>query len=150
MMDFQPDIILTHSERDYFNPDHDNAHQAVLAAARSANVSGVWPKKTPTRQCDIYLYEVDTPEQCHFFPDIYMDITEVFDIKMKAMEQIPAQAFMKETYAHRSRQRGIFANKFRKGIVYAETFQRLCPFVGYSFDQSLDAAMKYVDMTKKT
>lgn len=148
MMDFQPDIILTHSERDFFNPDHDNAHSAVLAAARSANVSGVWPNKTPTRQCDIYLYEVDTPEQCHFFPDIYIDITDVFEIKEKAMAQIPAQKFMAETYAHRSRQRGILANKFRKGIQYAETFQRLCPFVGLSFDESLNAAMKYVDMTK--
>jgi 4-oxalomesaconate hydratase len=149
MMDFQPDIILTHSERDLFNPDHDNAHQAVLAAARSANVSGVFPNKAPTRQCDIYLYEVDTPEPCHFSPDIYIDITDVFEIKKEAMSKIPSQAFMAETYSHRSRQRGILANKFRKGIKYAETFQRICPFVGKSFDESLDAAMKYVDMTKK-
>ena len=148
MMDFQPDIILTHSEKDYYNPDHDNAHAAVLAAARSANVSGVRPDKTPTRQCDIYMFEPDITEQCHFFPEIYIDITDVFDIKVKAMAMIPAQKFMAENYAHRSRQRGIFANRFRKDVEYAETFQRLCPFVGLSFDESLNAAMKYVDMTK--
>lgn len=133
IMDFQPDIVLTHSESDPLNEDHTNTYKAVLAALRGANVSGVFPEKKPTKQVEIYTFEPDEPDVCQYLPDIYIDITDVQDIKAEAMAQIPAQAFMASDYTTRSMYRAALARRFVPGIKYAEAFKRVTPHVGKEF-----------------
>lgn len=133
VMDFQPDIVLTHSASDPLNEDHTNTYAAVLAALRGANVSGVYPGKRPTKQVEIYTFEPDEPDVSKFLPDIYIDITDVFEIKQKAMAAVPSQSFMAVDYTVRSQYRGALAKRFVPGIRYAEAFQRVTPLVAKEF-----------------
>lgn len=133
VMEFQPDIVLTHSASDPLNEDHTRAHSAVLAALRGANVSGVCPDRKPTGQVELYTFEPDEPDVSRFVPDIYIDITDVFDIKKAAMEAVPSQSFMAVDYTVRSQYRGALAKRFVPGIRYAEAFQRVTPLVATEF-----------------
>lgn len=133
VMDFQPDIVLTHSASDPLNEDHTNTYHAVLAALRGANVSGVFPDRKPTKQVEIYTFEPDEPDVSRFVPDIYIDITDVFDIKRSAMEKVASQQFMVADYTVRSQYRGALAKRFVPGIKYAEAFQRVTPLVSKEF-----------------
>lgn len=133
IMDFQPDIVLTHSASDPMNEDHTNAHSAVLAALRGANVSGVFPDKTPTRQVELYAFEPDEPDVSGFMPDIYIDITDVFETKLSAMRAVASQQFMVADYTVRSQYRGALAKRFVPGIRYAEAYQRVTPLVAKEF-----------------
>ena len=133
IMEFQPDIVLTHSASDPLNQDHDNADRAVLAALRGANVSGVFPDKTPTKQVEVYTFEPDEPDVSDFHPDIYIDITDSFETKLAAMQAVPSQTFMVADYTIRSQYRGALAKRFVPGIKYAEAFQRVTPLVAKRF-----------------
>ncbi len=132
--DFQPDIVLTHSVYDPLNPDHDNVHKATLAALRSANVIGTFPDRPPTKQVEIFTFEPDQPDLSRFIPDTIIDITDVWDIKLEAMKQVPTQSFMVATYGMRTEHRGTLASRVRKGIKYAEVFVRITPYVGKFFN----------------
>ena len=60
-----------------------------------------------------------------------LDITSVFDTNRKAMESMAAQVHLWEYYTDLSKRRGFQAarNSNRKGIKYAEAFQRPYPQV---------------------
>lgn len=131
---FNPDIVLTHSEHDPLNTDHDNVHNAVIAALRIANVTGTFPDIAPTKQVEIFTFEPDQPDMCKFIPDVIIDVSDSYDIKLEAMKQVPAQAFMVETYGRRTAHRGSLATRFKKGIQYAEAFTRVTPYVGKFFN----------------
>ncbi len=143
--DFNPDIVLTHSAYDAFNPDHDAAHKATLAALRSANVTGTFPGKPPTKQTQIFTFEPDQPTVCKFYPDTYIDVTGSWDIKLKAMQSVPSQAFMTGSYGMRTENTGTLVSRFGQGSVkhgnanvegikYAESFVRITPWVSQFFD----------------
>lgn len=131
--EFNPDIVLTHSAYDPFNPDHDNVHKAVLAALRSANVTGTFPDIPKTKQVEIFCFEPDQPEASNYMPDVIIDITDSWETKRKAMEQIKSQAFMLDLYGDRTKFRGVNANRFRPGTKYAEVFKRITPYVDKFF-----------------
>ncbi len=144
--DFQPDIVLTHSVYDPFNPDHDSVHKAVLAALRSANVTGTFPETKKIKQPEIFCYEPDQPDISGFMADVMIDITDSWDLKLAAMKCFPTQAFMIQTYGLRTEFRGTLASRFGKGgsikhatsskegVKYAEFFKRITPYVGQFFE----------------
>ncbi len=135
MMQFNPTIILTHFTSDPMNPDHPTTAQMVIEAFRCAQTSGVFPGETPCGPAKIFMFEPAYPEVVGYVPDVYIDITDTMELKMKAMEAGGAQKVLAQAYDKRNGYRGHLASKLsgNKSIKYAETFQRFKPYVGDRF-----------------
>jgi 4-oxalomesaconate hydratase len=129
--DRRPDIVLTHSADDPYNPDHPAAHDISLQARVYAQAEG-YPLPGPALGAPpVFMFEPHQPEQCGFTPDVLLDITESWDRKRQAMESMEAQAHLVEYYSDLGRRRGTQAvrNSGRRGIKYAEAYQRVFPQV---------------------
>lgn len=131
LRDEAPDVIVTHAPADPFNPDHPLAHQAVQKArllASGAGVASAFERITPP---DWYLFEPHQPELCDFKPNTFVDITAVMDRKIKAMEAMGAQSYLKDYYTELASRRGNHARRISgdKSIRHAEAFQRMVPWV---------------------
>jgi len=127
----RPDVVLTHSYNDPYNPDHPAANQISLQTRVFAQAEG-YPAPGPVLGAPpVFMFEPHQPEQCDFKPDVLLDITPVWDQKRQAMESMEAQKHLVEYYSDLSRRRGTQAvrNSGRKGIVHAEAFQRVFPQV---------------------
>jgi 4-oxalomesaconate hydratase len=127
----QPDIILTHTSMDPFNPDHPTAYQAVQRArllASGAGVSSAFQRINPP---DLYLFEPHQPELCEFVPNTFIDITPVMDKKIKAMECMQAQSYLQSYYTELASRRGNHARRISGmgEVKYAEALQRTLPWV---------------------
>ena len=75
--------------------------------------------------------EPHQPELCGFQPNTFVDITGVFERKLKAMEAMEAQKYMHKHYAERAEHRAFHA-RYATGdgeVRYAEAFQRAIPQV---------------------
>jgi 4-oxalomesaconate hydratase len=129
--DFAPDVLITHTDTDPFNPDHPVAH-AVVQRARSlaagAGVASAFPSITPPQ---LFLFEPHQPELCHFTPTTFVDITPVFDAKREAMAAMQAQQYLQTYYAQRAEHRANHARRASgdDAVRYAEAFQRVIPQV---------------------
>ena len=124
-----PDVILTHTDRDPFNPDHPVAHHAVERARALAAGAGV-PSQFPTiSPPGFFLFEPHQPELCNFTPTTFLDITPVFEKKVAAMAAVESQQYLQTYYAQRAEQRGNHARRVSgdKEIRQAEAFQRVVP-----------------------
>jgi 4-oxalomesaconate hydratase len=77
------------------------------------------------------MFEPHQPEQCDFRPEVLLDVTPVWERKRAAMESMEAQRHLVEYYSDLGRRRGTQAvrNSGRKGIIYAEAYQRVFPQV---------------------
>ena len=127
----QPDVILTHSALDPYNPDHPEAHDLTLRARVYAQAAGYPTDAKKIAAPPVFLFEPHQPEQCQFKPQVLLDITPVFDVKRKAMESMEAQEHLWQYYTDLARRRGTQAvrNSGRKQIQYAEAYERLYPQV---------------------
>ena len=85
-----PDIIITHTDRDPFNPDHSVAYAAVERARQLASGAGVASAFTTIRPPELLLFEPHQPELCGFVPTTFLDITPVFAQKEQAMAAMAA------------------------------------------------------------
>lgn len=131
MRDEAPDVVLTHTPLDPFNPDHPVAFQAIQKArllAAGAGVASAFQRITPPVW---YLFEPHQPELSEFKPDTFVDITPVMDKKIQAMEVIGAQSYLKDYYAELASRRGNHARRIsgNQKVKYAEAFQRMVPWV---------------------
>ena len=126
-----PDVVLTHTDRDPFNPDHAAAFFAVERARALAAGAGVPSSFETVEPPELLLFEPHQPELCNFTPTTFVDITPVFDQKLAAMAEMKAQAHLHEYYAQRAEQRGNHARRSSgdAAIRYAEAFQRVTPQV---------------------
>ena len=71
---FAPDVIVTHTDTDPFNPDHPAAYAAVDRARSLASGAGV-PSSFPTvPPPDFLLFEPHQPELCNFRQMTSVDI----------------------------------------------------------------------------
>lgn len=129
--DFAPDCILTHTQKDPFNPDHPLAFQVVEKArllSTGAGVASAFERITPPIW---YSFEPHQPELSDFVPDTFVDITSVFEKKLKAMDCIKAQEYLKNYYKELGARRGNHARRIsgKKYVKYAEAFQCMVPTV---------------------
>jgi len=129
--EFGPDVLITHTDTDPFNPDHPIAHGAVDRArslAAGAGVSSAFPTISPPA---LFLFEPHQPELCNFTPTTFVDITPVFDAKQAAMAEMQAQKYLQTYYAQRADQRANHARRASgdQDIRQAEAFQRVIPQV---------------------
>ena len=129
--EFEPDVLLTHTDKDPFNPDHAEAFFAVERArslAAGAGVASAFEIVTPP---ELFLFEPHQPELCNFTPTVFVDITPVVDRKRAAMAEMQAQSHLHAYYEELAARRGNHARRSsgNKAIEYAEAFQRMTPQV---------------------
>ena len=128
---FEPTVILTHSEKDPFNPDHPLAFQAVQRARLLSSGAGVPSAFKNIAPPIWYSFEPHQPELSGFVPDIFIDISSVFEKKMAAMACMGAQNYLKDYYAELASRRANHARRIsgQKHIQYAEAHQSQVPRV---------------------
>jgi 4-oxalomesaconate hydratase len=126
-----PDVIVTHTDRDPFNPDHPVAYAATQRARLLASGAGVASSFPTIRPPDLFLFEPHQPELCGFVPNTFVDITEVFHMKQQAMAAMAAQQYLVQYYTGRAEHRANHARRVsgQAHIRYAEAFQRVLPQV---------------------
>jgi 4-oxalomesaconate hydratase len=129
--EFEPEVVVTHTDRDPFNPDHAVAFAAVERARALASGAGVASGFETISPPELLLFEPHQPELCNFTPTTFVDITSVMDRKRAAMAEMRAQQYLQAYYAQRAEQRGNHAARVSgdKSIRYAEAFQRVLPQV---------------------
>jgi 4-oxalomesaconate hydratase len=126
-----PDVIVTHTEKDPFNPDHPVAYTATQRARLLASGAGVASGFTTVPPPELFLFEPHQPEQCGFFPTTFVDITAVFPQKQRAMEAMATQQYLHQYYTEQAEHRANHARRIsgKHEIRYAEAFQRVLPQV---------------------
>jgi 4-oxalomesaconate hydratase len=129
--EFAPDVLVTHTTVDPFNPDHGVAGAAVDRArslAAGAGVPSAFATVTPPA---LLHFEPHQPELCDFVPTTFLDITAVYDRKLAAMAEMKAQAYLQTYYAERAAHRGNHARRAsgRNEVRHAEAFRRVIPQV---------------------
>jgi 4-oxalomesaconate hydratase len=129
--EFAPDVLITHTDRDPFNPDHPVAHAAVDRARGLAAGAGVQSAFATVRPPALFLFEPHQPELCNFTPTTFVDITSVVEKKKAAMAEMKAQQYLQTYYAQRAEQRGNHARRAsgNQDVRHAEAFQRVIPQV---------------------
>jgi 4-oxalomesaconate hydratase len=128
---FAPDVLITHTDRDPFNPDHPVAFTAVDRARGLAAGAGVQSGFATVAPPALFLFEPHQPELCNFTPTTFVDITSVIERKKAAMSEMKAQQYLQTYYAQRAEQRANHARRASgdKSVQYAEAFQRVIPQV---------------------
>ena len=129
--EFGPDVLVTHTTIDPFNPDHGIAGAAVDRARSLAAGAGVPSAFATVTPPELFLFEPHQPELCGFVPTTFVDITPVHEQKLAAMAEMKAQAYLQSYYAERAAHRGNHARRAsgRNEVRFAEAFQRMIPQV---------------------
>jgi 4-oxalomesaconate hydratase len=129
--EFAPDVLITHTDKDPFNPDHPIAHAAVDRARGLAAGAGVSSAFDTVKPPALFLFEPHQPELCNFTPTTFVDITAVIEQKKAAMAEMKAQAPLQTYYGERAGHRGNHARRSsgNQDIRFAEAFQRVTPQV---------------------
>jgi 4-oxalomesaconate hydratase len=129
--EFAPDVLITHTDTDPFNPDHPVAHHATMRARGLAAGAGVASAFATVNPPELFLFEPHQPELCNFTPTTFVDITPVIDRKLRAMSEMKAQQYLQSYYAERAGHRGNHARRSsgNQAIRQAEAFQRVTPQV---------------------
>ena len=123
----KPDIIITHSTKDYL-PDHVITGQIVFDAAFTATLP-LYKTDFPAYEKITPIYSMDTLTGLQFEPDVFVDITDFFEIKRKMLLSHKSQHKWLEGH-HQSDAVGIIEKMagFRGlqcGVMYAEAFQKI-------------------------
>lgn len=129
--DYEPTVILTHSEKDPFNPDHPVAYQATQRARLLSSGAGV-PSAFKNIDPPVwYSFEPHQPELCDYKPDTFIDITSVMDKKIAAMNCMGAQSYLRDYYIELASRRANHARRIsgKKDIKHCETLERQVPIV---------------------
>jgi len=84
----KPDILITHYPDDY-NPEHNITSQIALAASIFATLVYSSPSPPLTKLARVYYME--TVGGFGFLPEVYVDITETFETKIKAIKAYQSQ-----------------------------------------------------------
>jgi 4-oxalomesaconate hydratase len=128
---FAPDVLVTHTDTDPFNPDHPVAYAAVDRARSLAAGAGVQSGFDTIRPPALFLFEPHQPELCNFTPTTFVDITSVMERKREAMGHMKAQKYLQTYYGQRAEQRANHARRAsgNQDVRFAEAFQRVIPQV---------------------
>ncbi len=129
--EFAPDVLVTHTDTDPFNPDHPVAYAAVDRARSLAAGAGVQSAFDTIRPPALFLFEPHQPELCNFTPTTFVDITSVIEQKREAMGHMKAQQYLQTYYAERAEHRANHARRAsgNQDVRFAEAFQRVIPQV---------------------
>lgn len=124
----RPDVILTHWPGDLYNPDHTITGQVVNDVAIMTTVPRIETEAPPCEKIPV-VYFTDSLAGVGFIPEEYVDVTDVFAIKLRMLSEHRSQVsdWLKDQYDITieemievgARYRGI-----QSGVKYAEGFVR--------------------------
>ena len=129
----QPNFMMTHSQYDAYNIDHMKTSEFALSCRMIAQAWGHNPGEKVLGSPQMYLFEPHQTEQMGWKPDTFLDITDVWDLKRRAMECNQGQKHLWEYYTRVAQQR---ANHFKRNsggqasgrdCQFAEAFQSVFP-----------------------
>ena len=129
----QPRFILSHSKYDPYNTDHMYTTEIVLECRMIAQAWGHNPGEKVLGSPQVYLFEPHQTEQMGWKPDVFLDITPVWDRKRAAIECMEGQEHLWEYYTRVAQNR---ANHFQRNsggqsggraAQYAEGFEAIFP-----------------------
>jgi 4-oxalomesaconate hydratase len=129
----QPRFMMSHSTYDPYNTDHMYASQIALETRMIAQAWGHVPGSKVLGAPQLYLFEPHQTEQMNWKPDVFLDITTVWDKKRAAIECMAGQEHLWDYYTNVAQNRG---NQFRRNsggqaggrdCRYAEGFQSIFP-----------------------
>lgn len=132
--ELRPEFVLTHSFKDPYNFDHPLANHLAMEARIIAQAHGHNPEQGVIGAPPVFLFEPHQPEQCEWKPELFIDISSVWERKTAAFEVMAAQEYLWDYYTRVALQRGLQAarNSGRK-ITYAEAYQCVYPRVSDGF-----------------
>lgn len=131
--DVQPTFMMSHSLYDPYNTDHMYATNVAMECRMIAQAWGHNPDEKVLGAPQLYLFEPHQTEQMGWKPDVFLDITEVWDNKRAAIECMQGQQHLWDFYTNVAENR---ANHFRRNsggqsggrnAKYAEGFQSIYP-----------------------
>ena len=131
----QPSVVLTHTDRDLWNGDHEVAHSIATKARIFAQAPGYEPETEVIGAPPVFMFEPHQTEYSGFMPNVLLDITEVWDRKLEAMHCIEGQQHLWDYYTDVAIRRGAQAQRNsgpNLGLVAdtkAEAYQRIYPQV---------------------
>lgn len=129
----QPSFIMTHSKYDPYNTDHMYVSQWTLECRAVAQAWGHNPGQKILGAPQVYLFEPHQSEQMEWKPDVFLDITSVWDKKWAAIQAMQGQEHLWAYYKNLAENR---ANHFQRNSggqaggrpsKYAEGFQTVYP-----------------------
>lgn len=129
----QPAFMMSHSLWDPYNTDHMNTTKFVLECRMIAQAWGHKPGQKVLGAPQLYLFEPHQTEQMAWKPDVFLDITDVWDKKRAAIECMAGQEHLWDFYTNVAENR---ANHFQRNsggqaggraAKYAEAFQSMFP-----------------------
>lgn len=106
-----PTVILTHTEKDPWNRDHETAHSIATKARIIAQAPGYDPGNEVLGAPPVFLFEPHQTEYSGFMPDVLLDITEVWDTKLEAMQCMEGQQHLWDYYTDVAKRRGVQARR---------------------------------------
>ncbi|MDP4990687.1 MAG: PIG-L family deacetylase, partial [Marivita lacus] len=107
----QPKFMLSHSKYDPYNTDHMYTSALALEVRMIAQAWGHNPGEKVLGAPQLYLFEPHQTEQMGWKPDVFLDITEVWDQKRAAIECMEGQHHLWDYYTNVAENR---ANQFRR------------------------------------
>jgi 4-oxalomesaconate hydratase len=131
----RPTVVLTHTERDLWNRDHEIAHSIATKARIIAQAPGYDPATEVIGAPPVFLFEPHQTEYSGFLPEVLLDISEVWERKLEAMRCMEGQEHLWDYYTDVANRRGTQARRNsgpNLGLVEdtkAEAFQRMYPQV---------------------
>ena len=129
----QPDFMLSHSKWDPYNTDHMYATAVAIEARMIAQAWGHDPGAKVLGAPQLYLFEPHQTEQMEWKPDVFLDISPVWEKKRRAIECMEGQEHLWEYYTRVAENR---ANHFMRNsggqaggraATHAEGFQSVFP-----------------------
>ena len=129
----QPRWMMSHSRWDPYNTDHMNTTQFALECRMIAQAWGHNPGEKVLAAPQLYLFEPHQTEQMGWKPDVFLDITPVWERKRAAIECMQGQEHLWDYYTRVAQNR---ANHFKRNsggqaggrdCRYAEGFETVFP-----------------------
>ncbi len=129
----QPRWMMSHSRWDPYNTDHMNTTGFALECRMVAQAWGHKPGEKVLGAPQMYLFEPHQSEQMQWKPNVFLDITPVWDKKRAAIECMQGQEHLWNFYTNVAENRG---NHFRRNsggqaggrkAEYAEGFEMIFP-----------------------
>jgi 4-oxalomesaconate hydratase len=129
----QPAFMMSHSFWDPYNTDHMNTTRFVLECRMIAQAWGHNPGQKVLGAPQLYLFEPHQTEQMQWKPDVFLDITPVWEKKKAAIECMEGQEHLWHYYSNVAENRGNHFQRNSGGQAggrearYAEGFQSVFP-----------------------
>lgn len=95
----RPDVVFCHTREDY-NPDHSISGTIVDDCIHMAGIPNIKTASIPHGEIP-HVYFIDTIAGVGFIPELYVDITNVFERKVEMVRQhVSQQSWMKDIFGY--------------------------------------------------